>query len=54
MATVVVFVDAAMPESVVVVVEVVCQAAVLAGVGVFCEASASCITNAAHKFAIAF
>ena len=66
MATIIVFVDAVVLESVVVVVEVVCEAAVLAGVkveagvaalagaGIFCEASASRITNAARKSTIAF
>ena len=39
---------------VVVVVEVVAGVAALTGVGVFCEASASHIANAARKFAIAF
>jgi hypothetical protein len=56
MATVVVFVDAAVFKSmvVVIVVDVVAGVAALAGVGVFCEASASRITNTVRKFAIVF
>ena len=56
MATVVVSVDAAVFESmvVVVVVEVVAGVAALTGAGVFCEASASRTANMACKFEIVF
>ena len=56
MATVVVFVDVAVFKSmvVVVVVEEVVGVAVYTGAGIFCEAPASHITNAAHKSMIVF